>query len=404
METDIKQEENMEQGDLFSDEYQESNLPQVSQPPDSTALTRMAHDSVLDPEGLRQQLAIEDQNWQILMEWIKKNLQEGVDYGYIEDTKKGWKSDKPSLFQPGAQKITMRLRFRPTFSKDAETYDMLALEGTVCYKCELIHRQTGEIWSEGRGVVEKDEKGLPANSRVKIAEKRAQVDAVIRLGLSEIFTQDLEDMGKPPDANGNGYSQSQSETKFSREYTLEFGKHKGKALKDVEDGYLEWLTQNAKEGFLKEFAAKELQVRKQQSSDSPPSGESQKYLISRTADGNLHHTTLKVIWGLASQYWGGEDYEKRCHQFVKYESIHNMSDEEVQTLIEGLDARMKSIRELMESKGLDVIVKENFSKNRMILDYQCQENYQKSLDALSRNEFNAFIQAIIDGTIPYLPF
>ena len=49
---------------------------------------------------------------------------------------------------------------------------------------------------QGRGVAELREPSMTsANMAVKLAEKRAQVDAVLRAaGLSQYFTQDLEDM------------------------------------------------------------------------------------------------------------------------------------------------------------------------------------------------------------------
>jgi hypothetical protein len=67
--------------------------------------------------------------------------------------------------------------------------------GAFAYVCQLIDRQ-GQVVGQGRGVAESRETSLTsANMAVKMAEKRAYVDAMLRAaGLSQYFTQDLEDM------------------------------------------------------------------------------------------------------------------------------------------------------------------------------------------------------------------
>ena len=67
--------------------------------------------------------------------------------------------------------------------------------GAFAYVCQLINRQ-GQVVGQGRGVAELRETSMTsANMAVKMAEKRAYVDAVLRAaGLSQYFTQDLEDM------------------------------------------------------------------------------------------------------------------------------------------------------------------------------------------------------------------
>jgi hypothetical protein len=67
--------------------------------------------------------------------------------------------------------------------------------GVFAYVCQLIDRH-GQVVGQGRGVAELRETSLTsANMAVKMAEKRAFVDAVLRAaGLSQYFTQDLEDM------------------------------------------------------------------------------------------------------------------------------------------------------------------------------------------------------------------
>ncbi|MCK5018388.1 MAG: hypothetical protein KAS32_15120, partial [Candidatus Peribacteraceae bacterium] len=48
---------------------------------------------------------------------------------------------------------------------------------------------------------------------------------------------------------------------FSREFVFKFGKHKGKMIKDVPVGYLEYFLQDDKEGWMKDFAEQELKAR-----------------------------------------------------------------------------------------------------------------------------------------------
>jgi hypothetical protein len=69
------------------------------------------------------------------------------------------------------------------------------ITGAFALVCELIDRQ-GQVVGQGRGVAELRETSMTsANMAVKLAEKRAYVDAVLRAaGLSQYFTQDLEDM------------------------------------------------------------------------------------------------------------------------------------------------------------------------------------------------------------------
>jgi hypothetical protein len=69
-----------------------------------------------------------------------------------------------------------------------------AAGGTFAYICYVIDSQ-GRTVGQGRGVAElREPQMLNANKAVKMALKRAQVDAVLRCaGLSQWFTQDLED-------------------------------------------------------------------------------------------------------------------------------------------------------------------------------------------------------------------
>ena len=86
----------------------------------------------------------------------------------------------------------------PTLTQDTATWTMLGEpKGTLCYACHLLTR-TGEVVSEGRGAREVlKEKDI--NKAIKMAQKSAQIDAVLRTGaLSEAFTQDINDEDDQP--------------------------------------------------------------------------------------------------------------------------------------------------------------------------------------------------------------
>ena len=87
--------------------------------------------------------------------------------------------------------------WRARFTADLPILQMYGpgITGTFALVCELINRQ-GQVVGQGRGVAELRETSMTsANMAVKMAEKRAYVDAVLRAaGLSQYFTQDLEDM------------------------------------------------------------------------------------------------------------------------------------------------------------------------------------------------------------------
>jgi hypothetical protein len=82
------------------------------------------------------------------------------------------------------------------FEADLDSLQMYgpAAGGTFAYVCYVIDGQ-GRTVGQGRGMAElREPQMLNANKAVKMALKRAQVDAVLRCaGLSQWFTQDLEE-------------------------------------------------------------------------------------------------------------------------------------------------------------------------------------------------------------------
>lgn len=119
---------------------------------------------------------------------------EGKDYHIIQG--------KKSLAKGGAEKIASIFQWNSTFSKDTESLEMLGQEvGLVVLKCTLA--KGNKFVGEGRGVATLKKNAGDPNKTLKMAQKSAFIDAVLRTsGLSDFFTQDLEDMnvadiGKP---------------------------------------------------------------------------------------------------------------------------------------------------------------------------------------------------------------
>lgn len=163
-----------------------------------------------------------------LMEWIRAALVEGVDYGRIHSVGKTkcplaaqGKADeckhpkhwsKPSLFKPGAEKICGMLGVTVRYPTLPD-YEQAALRGTdikrIILRCEICD-VGGRAVADGVGARSLEQDYGDLNKALKMAEKSAHIDATLRMaGLSEVFTQDLEDMPKgeppvPPAPAGNG--------------------------------------------------------------------------------------------------------------------------------------------------------------------------------------------------------
>ena len=181
--------------------------------------------ALTDPEVLKGQLAAYSAARKLFVDWLFSNLTAGVDYMLIHRkigrgqarqdcsqkqnrTGRGCEKcgGKATLCKPGSEKICGLLRLRPRFRKDDETWTMLGADsGTLAFVCELVNETSGSVVAEGRGCRTKAQDYDDINKTVKMVQKSAQTDAVLRCaGLSEVFTQDLEDM--PGGANGGDRS------------------------------------------------------------------------------------------------------------------------------------------------------------------------------------------------------
>lgn len=147
------------------------------------------------PQLFRAGLDRRKENRKTLMDWIRSSLVEGRDFGSIMI--KGRRS-KASLFKPGAEKITAMLGLVCRFP-NLEQYENAILEGVhldqIIIRCNLVN-QIGEVIGEGVGArsIESQDNG-DINKALKMSCKSAMIDATLRCaGISEVFTQDIEDM------------------------------------------------------------------------------------------------------------------------------------------------------------------------------------------------------------------
>jgi uncharacterized protein (DUF3820 family) len=212
---------------------------------------------------------------------VKSALKEGQDFGVIPGT------DKPTLLKPGAEKALMLLGVTSEYSiiEKVENYE----DGFFAYTLKCTLYKNGQKITEGVGHcntregkyryrwvnenklpegistedmkkevkqgqygqyvryrLENDDPYTVANTVLKMAKKRAQVDATLTVAcLSDIFTQDIEDMQ-------DFANKEQVETMNNADamnIKLTFGKHKGKTLKEINEeapDYIEWLSKGDK--------------------------------------------------------------------------------------------------------------------------------------------------------------
>lgn len=202
------------QADDTHPDYPVPTLPaEMSPPPVSPphmAITLSPLD--LPSDQFRSGLDRRKQNRQLLMEWVRSALVENVDFGRVHIASKDkcelarsgrarectnqWHWSKPSLFKPGAEKISGMLGMTVHYPSLAG-YENAFLSGVevtqVMMRCELQDAH-GRVVAEGVGARSVAQDYGDMNKALKMAEKSAHIDATLRLaGLSEVFTQDLED-------------------------------------------------------------------------------------------------------------------------------------------------------------------------------------------------------------------
>lgn len=217
---------------------------------------------------------------------VNQTLKSGCDYDVIPGTQ------KPTLLKPGAEKILMLLGLTSEYQVTEQVEDYS--KGIFAYTVKCTLSRGGSKITEGLGScnskedkyrwrwvkesdlpegvskdnlkkrttgygqvqyrVENDEIYSQINTVLKMAKKRAQIDATLTVAaLSEAFTQDIEDMKQfvqaeeienmKPDEVGN--------------VKVNFGKYKGQTLDDIakEDiGYIQWLADKARDQAMRKAA------------------------------------------------------------------------------------------------------------------------------------------------------
>jgi uncharacterized protein (DUF3820 family) len=171
---------------------------------------------------------------------VQNTLKENHDYGVIPGT------PKPTLFKPGAEKILMMFGVTSEYEVTERVQDYE--KGFFAFTVKCLIFKNGLKITEGVGHCNTKEKKYInqdpftlANTCLKMAKKRAQIDATLTLAsLSEIFTQDIEDMQEFAQTEQVETMTAQDAAKIK----LTFGKYKGKTLKEIyqaQPDYLEWL-------------------------------------------------------------------------------------------------------------------------------------------------------------------
>lgn len=230
-------------------------------------------------------------------EVMKSVMKEGTHYGTIPGTQ------KPSLWKPGAEKLCLLLRLAP----EAEVVNSTYNEEEVSYvvRVRLRHIATGEVWAEGLGSCSSREEkyawreavckeefeatdpgkrrvkyfrgkqgshytkmqiatdpATQANTVLKMGKKRAFVDASLTAsGASDIFTQDVEDMGagngdnpsetKAPPGNGSAQAQPKASSQPPEENTLGMRPAAFRFLVDSACKLVEWPEEEVKAALRK---------------------------------------------------------------------------------------------------------------------------------------------------------
>ncbi|MCX6752432.1 MAG: hypothetical protein NTZ87_02935 [Candidatus Nomurabacteria bacterium] len=131
------------------------------------------------------------------LESILPTLVEGQDY-FIAD------SGRKVLSKGGAERLAEIYSITALFIADKESLAFFSnASDTVAYCCIL--KRNGSIVGEGRGSASLKDHDDSVNSTIKVAQKSAFVDGILRVtGMSFLFSQDFlsEDSKEEPDLEG----------------------------------------------------------------------------------------------------------------------------------------------------------------------------------------------------------
>lgn len=98
---------------------------------------------------------------------------------------------KKSLAKGGSEKIASIYGYTASFIQDNETMRAFDVKGLIAFICDLY--KGNQKVGQGRGASTLSKNDNDPNKTIKMSQKSAYIDAVIRAsGLSDIFTQDLD--------------------------------------------------------------------------------------------------------------------------------------------------------------------------------------------------------------------
>jgi hypothetical protein len=169
--------------------------------------------SFLPVEAQEKALTEYDKRRSFFLKWLFSHLKEGLHFGYppgcevkfdaegnmlgkngiIKDSQ--WIA-KPCLYKAGAKFIIDLLKLKAVYENDVVAWDMMGKpSGVMVRTCKLIDQATGQILGTGTGAFRVEQKGMDANGAIKMADKRADVAAVLNgvPAIGELFTQDAEE-------------------------------------------------------------------------------------------------------------------------------------------------------------------------------------------------------------------
>jgi len=300
---------------------------QAPEPRNTAVEIRSAFD--IKPSLFKAGLKRRGQNRDALMTWIRDALVEGTDWGRIHVIKKDqcdagkycsnpYHFSKPSLWKAGAEKIVGMMGLRATWPNlDAELESVRGGGSTIFLKCQLLD-MAGNPISEGIGARALDQDYNDANKAFKMAKKSSLIDAVLNAGgLSEVFTQDVEDMdpekmGEGSDPFQPGEDRIQSALPQANAKPLSthcpIGKEwKGIPWEEVDAGFLSWILERIDD--KPDLTAR---VRKELESRSVESDESK----IRRSDDRIENAKKKV-----------GDYARELTQATNIDQIQVIKDE-----------------------------------------------------------------------------
>ncbi len=187
--------------------------PPVDQLPATTRPAALQGVSLLPVEEMQGALAEYESRRNAFRRWLLEQFREGVHYGVPPgcDPRNADSArwiNRPSLYKAGAEMLCSLLMMQARWEVDIEAWKQLGSKPEkFVLRCELVNlgspffpaHAKGDVLGEGRGVFCVGEKKMQENAALKMCEKRALVDAAINtLGLSDLFTQDLEDLQPEP--------------------------------------------------------------------------------------------------------------------------------------------------------------------------------------------------------------